>query len=297
MGQAISKTVAIAEIIKQKRIPGLHQDTSISSTSITDVWEPIEEGLVPLTYVSCSLELTRHVSMISISLSTRELNKNSPGNSNINSSKCRLLMLMKIHMAEGVVVEGEGEEVGAGEAMGTLRHWVTIKVMATIKAMEGIKDMPTIRAMEGIRGMTTIRDMAIIRDMASIKKMVGGIGTEEVDEVEAGLLVVLDMRGAEEVVLEEVMVGAEGGWVVAVEGASRPKNREQGGQLADACLELKQWLLSLLYVGYEQVLLVCVMLVAGEQCRTEDGLCSEPPNSSAFVARANAQNFEFEDSR
>ncbi|CAN6486269.1 unnamed protein product [Victoria cruziana] len=71
MGQAISKTVAIAEIIK-KRTPGLHQDTVISSTSITDVWEPIEEGLVPL-------EMTRHVSMISITLSTRELNKNSPG--------------------------------------------------------------------------------------------------------------------------------------------------------------------------------------------------------------------------
>ncbi|OVA01585.1 DNA/RNA-binding protein Alba-like [Macleaya cordata] len=71
MGQAISKTVAVTEIIK-KRIPGLHQETSISSTSITDVWEPIEEGLVPL-------EMTRHVSMISISLSTRVLNKNSPG--------------------------------------------------------------------------------------------------------------------------------------------------------------------------------------------------------------------------
>jgi DNA-binding protein len=71
MGQAISKTVAIAEIIK-KRIPGLHQDTSISSVSITDVWEPIEEGLVPL-------EMTRHVSMISISLSPKELNKSSAG--------------------------------------------------------------------------------------------------------------------------------------------------------------------------------------------------------------------------
>ncbi|XP_078165043.1 uncharacterized protein LOC144559796 [Carex rostrata] len=71
MGQAISKTVPIVEIIK-KRIPGLHQDTSISSVSITDVWEPIEEGLVPL-------EMTRHVSMISISLSPAEVDKNSPG--------------------------------------------------------------------------------------------------------------------------------------------------------------------------------------------------------------------------
>ncbi|KAH9728899.1 Alba domain-containing protein [Citrus sinensis] len=71
MGQAINKTVAIAEIIK-KRIPQLHQDTAISSVSITDTWEPIEEGLVPV-------EMTRHVSMISITFSTRELNKNSPG--------------------------------------------------------------------------------------------------------------------------------------------------------------------------------------------------------------------------
>ncbi|KAI4319334.1 hypothetical protein MLD38_032942 [Melastoma candidum] len=71
MGQAISKTVAIAEIIK-KRMPRLHQDTAISSVSVTDVWEPIEEGLVPV-------EMTRHVSMISITLSFRELNKDSPG--------------------------------------------------------------------------------------------------------------------------------------------------------------------------------------------------------------------------
>nr|XP_043622352.1 protein FAM98A isoform X2 [Erigeron canadensis] len=71
MGQAISKTVAIAEIIK-RNIPRLHQDTQISSISITDVWEPIEEGLLPV-------EMTRQVSMISITLSTKELNKDSPG--------------------------------------------------------------------------------------------------------------------------------------------------------------------------------------------------------------------------
>ncbi|XP_071721560.1 uncharacterized protein [Rutidosis leptorrhynchoides] len=71
MGQAISKTVAIAEIIK-RNIPGLHQDTQICSISITDVWEPIEEGLLPV-------EMTRQVSMISITLSSKELNENSPG--------------------------------------------------------------------------------------------------------------------------------------------------------------------------------------------------------------------------
>ncbi|KAK4341583.1 hypothetical protein RND71_040084 [Anisodus tanguticus] len=71
MGQAISKTVAIAEIIK-KRVPGLHQDTSISSTTITDAYEPLEEGLQPL-------EMTRQVSLITITLSTAVLNKSSTG--------------------------------------------------------------------------------------------------------------------------------------------------------------------------------------------------------------------------
>lgn len=71
MGQAISKTVAIVEIIK-KRIPGLYQETSISSTRITDVWEPIEEGLE-------TVEITRQVSLITVTLSLTELNKNSPG--------------------------------------------------------------------------------------------------------------------------------------------------------------------------------------------------------------------------
>ncbi|XP_047309174.1 glycine-rich protein DOT1-like isoform X3 [Impatiens glandulifera] len=71
MGQAISKSVAVAEIIKRNN-PHLHQDTSISSVSITDVFEPIEEGLQ-------TVEQTRHVSMISITLSQKELNINSPG--------------------------------------------------------------------------------------------------------------------------------------------------------------------------------------------------------------------------
>ncbi|GLT87667.1 hypothetical protein SLE2022_057350 [Rubroshorea leprosula] len=71
MGQAISKTIAIAEIIK-KMMPRLHQDTAISSVSITDVWEPIEEGVE-------NVEMTRQVSMISITFSFRELNQISPG--------------------------------------------------------------------------------------------------------------------------------------------------------------------------------------------------------------------------
>ncbi len=51
-----------AEIIK-RRIMGLHQNTQIGSVDITDTWEPLEEGLN-------RLETTRHVSVITITLST-----------------------------------------------------------------------------------------------------------------------------------------------------------------------------------------------------------------------------------
>jgi len=71
MGRAISKTVTIAEIIK-RRIPGLHQITVIDSTDITDIWEPKEEGLD-------RLETTRHVSSITITLSTQPLDTSAPG--------------------------------------------------------------------------------------------------------------------------------------------------------------------------------------------------------------------------
>ncbi|KAG5219180.1 ATP-dependent RNA helicase [Salix suchowensis] len=71
MGRAINKTVTIVELIK-RRIVGLHQITSIGSTDITDTWEPLEEGLLPL-------ETTRHVSMITITLSKMELNTSSAG--------------------------------------------------------------------------------------------------------------------------------------------------------------------------------------------------------------------------
>ncbi|MCO5581145.1 hypothetical protein L7F22_035023 [Adiantum nelumboides] len=71
MGRAINKSVTIAEIIK-RRVAGLHQITSIGSTDITDVWEPLEEGLH-------ALEQVRHVSMISITLSVQELDTTSTG--------------------------------------------------------------------------------------------------------------------------------------------------------------------------------------------------------------------------
>lgn len=71
MGRAINKTVMIVELIK-RRIADLHQNTAVGSTDITDTWEPLEEGLLPL-------ETTRHVSMITITLSKLELDKSSVG--------------------------------------------------------------------------------------------------------------------------------------------------------------------------------------------------------------------------
>ncbi|TYI96130.1 hypothetical protein E1A91_D01G048900v1 [Gossypium mustelinum] len=64
--------VTIVELIK-KRIVGLHQITSIGSTNITGMGEPLEERLVPL-------ETTRHVSIITITLSKIELDMSSIGN-------------------------------------------------------------------------------------------------------------------------------------------------------------------------------------------------------------------------
>lgn len=71
MGRAINKTVSLAEILK-RRIGGLHQNTEIGSVDITDTWEPKEEGLN-------TLELTRHVSVITITLSSDPLDVSTPG--------------------------------------------------------------------------------------------------------------------------------------------------------------------------------------------------------------------------
>ncbi|KAG6419724.1 hypothetical protein SASPL_116234 [Salvia splendens] len=71
MGRAINKTVTIVELIK-RRIVGLHQITSIQSTDITDTWEPLEEGLQ-------ILETTRKVSMVTITLSKKDLDLNNVG--------------------------------------------------------------------------------------------------------------------------------------------------------------------------------------------------------------------------
>ncbi|KAL5557813.1 hypothetical protein UlMin_034024 [Ulmus minor] len=103
MGRAINKTVTIVELIK-RRIVGLHQNTVIGSTDITDTWEPLEEGLLPL-------ETTRHVSMIVITLSKLDLNKLSPGYQ-------PPLPADQVKAAVEFDYEGEGSPSGRGRGRG-----------------------------------------------------------------------------------------------------------------------------------------------------------------------------------
>ncbi|KAJ6334086.1 hypothetical protein OIU78_011072 [Salix suchowensis] len=124
MGQAISKTVSVAEGIK-RRNPRLHQDTAISSVSITDVWEPLEEGLVPV-------EQTRQVSMITITLSFQELNKMSSGYQaphSMEQPKQQKQQQQQPRQARGsynAVPEdsyGRGDLYGRGRGRGRGRNW------------------------------------------------------------------------------------------------------------------------------------------------------------------------------
>ncbi|KAH0450503.1 hypothetical protein IEQ34_021195 [Dendrobium chrysotoxum] len=220
MGQAINKAVALAEILKN-RIPGMHQDTSIGSVSITDVWEPIEEGLVPL-------EMTRHVSMISISLSTRPLNKNSPGYQtplHVVQPKIQKYqqsqqyqqqhmprqppaqyndgMDLFIHMVEGVVEVEEEEGAGAEVVM------VAMVIMEDMEVMEDMKDM---------------------EDMGIIKKMVDGIitGIKAVVVVEEAGVIVLLVMNEEEEVEGEAMAEEGAGWVAVGEEIKLNKNVVMG---------------------------------------------------------------------
>jgi len=61
MGQAINTTVDVVEFVK-RTIPGLHQINEINSSEITDVYEPIYEGLR-------TVKVTRRVARIEITLS------------------------------------------------------------------------------------------------------------------------------------------------------------------------------------------------------------------------------------
>eukprot|EP01083_Nonionella_stella_P009934 28423_1 len=63
-GRAINKAVTTAEVVK-RRIAGLHQVTSLETLEITDIWEPLEQGLK-------EVETKRRVASITITLSRDE---------------------------------------------------------------------------------------------------------------------------------------------------------------------------------------------------------------------------------
>jgi len=71
MGRAMSKAVTVAEIVK-RRVANLHQTTEISSNTIVDLYEPLEEGLK-------QVEVTRRVSAITVTLSKDPLDSNNAG--------------------------------------------------------------------------------------------------------------------------------------------------------------------------------------------------------------------------
>nr|GMD17246.1 protein FAM98A-like isoform X1 [Ipomoea batatas] len=255
MGQAISKTVAITEIIK-RRFPGLHQDTAISSVSITDVWEPIEEGLE-------TVEQTRHVSMISITLSTKELNKSSPGyqapshseqqgrwynnyqpqqhqpprqalavynaGNEGDDSKAALGNKLKLILMveEEAVVEG-GDGVGAEVVMGTIREIIEETTRGIIEGtIRTIQEAIRGTIKEAIRGTIKEAIRGIIKETikeaikASNLKMVGTQTGVEVVVVVIGAIVALDM-GEVEVVGAMGVVDVVDGWetVVVQEGVA-----------------------------------------------------------------------------
>ena len=70
LGEAITKSVTIAEIVKH-RVAGLHQVNEISTIVIDDEYEPIEEGLEKMV-------VSRKLTCLQIVLS-----KNAPKKTNV----------------------------------------------------------------------------------------------------------------------------------------------------------------------------------------------------------------------
>ena len=71
MGDAISKIITIAEIVKY-RVKGLYQQNDIGTTEFEDVYEPLEEGLDTLTF-------KRKVTSFTVVLSTAPIDDKHTG--------------------------------------------------------------------------------------------------------------------------------------------------------------------------------------------------------------------------
>lgn len=105
LGKAISKAVAVVEILKH-RFP-LHQISVISSEDLTDVWEPKQntEGLD-------RIETTRHASLLTVTLSKDPLDQSSLGYQP-PLSESELKATLDEHSITGEA-DNEGGENGGG---------------------------------------------------------------------------------------------------------------------------------------------------------------------------------------
>ncbi|CAN1269772.1 Ribonuclease P protein subunit p25-like protein [Linum perenne] len=247
MGQAISKTVSIAESIK-RRNPRLHQDTGISSVSITDVWEPIEEGLVPV-------EQTRQVSMITITLSFNELDKNSPGYQAPQAgeqSKQQYQQQPQFRQARVPYYEevegGEEVETGAGVDMDmeTIRKTIRITIKETIRRMVVIQTGDVVVGEVEIGGievlvMKEVAEVVIMKgaELAGMKEeevagmKEAGVDMEVVEVVGTRGAEVVGMRAAEVVGMREAEVaGTEDAEVVVGMKEAGVVDMEEGGTVA-----------------------------------------------------------------
>ncbi|KAF9606350.1 hypothetical protein IFM89_025018 [Coptis chinensis] len=71
MGVNLCRALDVSEALRGN-ISGLNQEIATSSDYVVDVWEPVEEGLDPV-------KTWRRIPVITITLSTTDLNTNSPG--------------------------------------------------------------------------------------------------------------------------------------------------------------------------------------------------------------------------
>ncbi|KAF7154778.1 hypothetical protein RHSIM_Rhsim01G0257500 [Rhododendron simsii] len=235
MGNAISKTVAIAEIIK-RRIPQLHQDTAISSVKITDVYEPIEEGL-------STVEQTRQVSMISITLSFKELNKTSPGyqapthadqrrpqnNYQQQQQQQQPRQAREPYNAVNEGVDMETTKVEITKKMVVIQTGAEVVVvdMATITLVKITKKMVNIQTLAEVVGVaevgaTVVLGMTLVEaeageaGMTQVEAVAGEVGMTQVEE-EAGEV---GMTQVEAVAGEVGMTQAEAGEVVMMQAGA-----------------------------------------------------------------------------
>ncbi|GER40853.1 ribonuclease P protein subunit p25 [Striga asiatica] len=118
--------ITYALTLLQRRIVGLHQITAIQSTDITDTWEPLEEGLQ-------TLETTRKVSMVTITLSKKELDK-----ANIGYQPPIPADQVKVATERGHLPCEE--EVGVEEGEGQEPNLATVLHLGSMK-MEGMREI------------------------------------------------------------------------------------------------------------------------------------------------------------